>query len=288
MTKPYFIWAIIIGILFLSGAGFGGYTLKKQVDSAREEIGVLDTKLASTTNTLTQAEQENTFLFEQLQNEQRRNNDLEERVEEAEDVLGIIVKIQNTDPELLQKYSKVYFLNEHYRPEKMEQIPDKWVVEDLGEEYIHEKIWPFLEDMLKDAERDGLDLRIISAFRSFDEQAQLKGQYTVQYGTGANTFSADQGYSEHQLGTTVDVSTDQLGTSFTSIDQTEAFSWLEKNAHKYGFILSYPQNNQYYQYEPWHWRFVGRDLARDLERKNESFYDLDQREIDEYIVEFFD
>ena len=142
--------------------------------------------------------------------------------------------------------------------------------------------------MLKDASRDDIDLRIISAFRSFDEQSILKGQYTTIYGSGANTFSADQGYSEHQLGTTVDLSTSQLGNAFTSIDQTEAFKWLEDNAHKYGFILSYPQNNQYYQYEPWHWRFVGRDLARDLNRKNESFYDLDQREIDEYIVEFFD
>ena len=288
MSKTSFIWTIVIGVLFLSGAGFGGYTLKKQLDGAREEIGILNTKLASTTQTLADSQQENSFLFEQLQNEQRRNNDLEERVEEAEEVLGIIVKVQNTDPELLQKYSKVYFLNEHYRPEKMEQVPDKWVVADRGEEYVHKNVWPFLEDMLKGAARDNVDLRIISASRSFDEQSTLKGQYTTIYGTGANTFSADQGYSEHQLGTTVDLSTEQLGNSFTNIDQTEAFDWLQDNAHKYGFILSYPQNNQYYQYEPWHWRFVGRDLASDLDRKNESFYDLDQREIDEYIVEFFD
>jgi zinc D-Ala-D-Ala carboxypeptidase len=142
--------------------------------------------------------------------------------------------------------------------------------------------------MFKAAANDGVDLKVVSAYRSFAEQSSLKSTYTMVYGTGANQFSADQGYSEHQLGTTVDLTMPEIGSTFTGFDQSKAFAWLAKNAYKYGFILSYPKNNTYYQYEPWHWRFVGRDLARYLHNQGKNFYDLDQRVIDEYKVSFFD
>ena len=71
--------------------------------------------------------------------------------------------------------------------------------------------------------------------------------------------------------------------------QTEAFEWLQENAYKYGFILSYPEDNEFYIYEPWHWRFVGTDLARHLDRSSkETFYTMEQRDINEYLLELFD
>jgi D-alanyl-D-alanine carboxypeptidase len=86
----------------------------------------------------------------------------------------------------------------------------------------------------------------------------LKSQYRVTYGAGtANSFSADQGYSEHQLGTTVDFTTPKVGGTLTGFDKTDSYKWLQNNAYKYGFILSYPSSNGYYIFEPWHWRFVG-------------------------------
>jgi hypothetical protein len=61
------------------------------------------------------------------------------------------------------------------------------------------------------------------------------------------------------------------------------------NAHRYGFILSYPEGNDFYIFEPWHWRFVGRDLARHLDRnEDETFYTMDQRDINEYLLEIFE
>ena len=108
------------------------------------------------------------------------------------------------------------------------------------------------------------------------------------YGAGANQFSADQGYSEHQLGTALDFATTEIGAGFDGFEKTDAYRWLLDNAYQYGFILSYPQNNNYYQFEPWHWRFVGRDLAKKLSKEDKNFYDLDQREIDEYLISFFD
>jgi zinc D-Ala-D-Ala carboxypeptidase len=149
-------------------------------------------------------------------------------------------------------------------------------------------VYPFLIEMLTDAKDDGINLLVVSAYRSFDKQKDLKSAYAVQYGTGANTFSADQGYSEHQLGTTIDFTTDAMGGALTGFEKTEAYAWLQKYAHKYGFTLSYPEANDYYIFEPWHWRFVGEDLARDLHNDGKYFYDLDQREISEYLISLFD
>jgi len=153
---------------------------------------------------------------------------------------------------------------------------------------FHTDALPFLEEMLEEAKDDDIELGIVSAYRSFDFQRTLKAAYVVQYGAGANKFSADQGYSEHQLGTTVDFSTPALGGGLSGFNKTEAYEWLQDNAYKYGFTLSYPEGNSFYVYEPWHWRFVGKDLARKLHRSDSFFYDLPQRDIDEYRLEMFD
>jgi len=143
-----------------------------------------------------------------------------------------------------------------------------------------------LKVMLATAAADGVDIKIVSAYRSFGEQTAIKASYKVVYGSGANQFSADQGYSEHQLGTTIDFTDSEIGASFSEFEKTEAYRWLEDNGYQYGFVLSYPESNRYYQYEPWHWRFVGRDLAQKLRDEGEHFYDLDQRDIDEYFDSF--
>ena len=117
----------------------------------------------------------------------------------------------------------------------------------------------------------------------------MKSTYKFTYGSGtANAFSADQGYSEHQLGTTVDFTTEAIGGAFAGFDKTSAYTWLNENAYRYGFVLSYPKNNTYYVFEPWHWRFVGVALATRLHSENRNFYDLDQREIDQYLISLFD
>jgi D-alanyl-D-alanine carboxypeptidase len=154
--------------------------------------------------------------------------------------------------------------------------------------YVHAKVQPFLENLLRDARDAGVDIKIISAYRSFDTQATVKSNYSVIYGSGANQFSADQGYSEHQLGTAIDFTTTATGANFSAFEKTPAYQWLLENAHRFGFILSYPKGNDYYLFEPWHWRFVGTSLARMLNVEKLNFYDVDQREIDKYLVNIFD
>lgn len=215
-------------------------------------------------------------------------NAFQGQIENIAGTVGVLEKLSQTDEELLKKYSKVYFLNENYTPSKLSDIPKERLVSTATNFMIHSDVLPYLEDLIEEAEDDGIELLVASAFRSFDTQSSLKSSYKVLYGSGANQFSADQGYSEHQLGTTVDFTTPALGANFNSFASTEAYKWLLDNAHDYGFVLSYPENNAYYKFEPWHWRFVGRDLASDMKDDNRHFYDLDQREIDTYLIKLFD
>jgi D-alanyl-D-alanine carboxypeptidase len=79
-----------------------------------------------------------------------------------------------------------------------------------------------------------------------------------------------------------------VGASFSGFSKTPEYEWLMQNAYKYGFIISYPKDNAYYQFEPWHWRFVGKSLAKRLNEEKQNFYDLEQRTIDSYLINIFD
>ena len=212
------------------------------------------------------------------------------QIENISSTVGTLDKLAKTDKELLKKYSKVYFLNENYVPAKLTEVDDSYAFQQSGGNLlIQEQVWSHLKRLMDEAREDDVELLVVSAFRSFDTQASLKSEYKVLYGAGtANQFSADQGYSEHQLGTAVDFTTPEVGASFSKFLSSPAYEWLLNNAYKYGFILSYPENNTHYRFEPWHWRFVGVSLAEDLHDDGKYFYDLDQREIDTYLIKLFD
>lgn len=222
-------------------------------------------------------------------NEKAKMDDLTSQIGAIQDMVGVIEKLQATDAELLKKYSKVYFLNEHYTPEALVKIDDIYVYgqNQIDVKEIHAKVWPHLKELLDAAIAAGNDSLVLSAYRSYGTQAGLKSAYTVLYGTGANRFSADQGYSEHQLGTAVDFTTGVTGDNFSAFEKTATYKWLIENAHKYGFTISYPENNSYFKFEPWHWRYVGVELAAKLYNEGKYFYDLDQRLIDSYLLSLF-
>lgn len=253
----------------------------KSLEHASSTITDLTIKLASTTEELEDIELE-------LRREKNKNEDFEDQIKKISGTVGDLDKLSKTDEELLQKYSKTYFLNENFIPMKLRQVDSDYILPGKKDQYFHGDAIDFLTDMLDEANKDGVEIKIVSAYRSFDEQAELKGQFTQVYGSGANTFSADQGYSEHQLGTAVDLTDPITSGTYTSFAGTESYKWLQDNAYKFGFILSYPEDNNFYIYEPWHWRFVGTDLARDLHRSGAKFYEWDQRKIDEYLIKIFD
>lgn len=218
-------------------------------------------------------------------------NLIQDRIENLGKTIEQIKKIQNTDAEILEKYSKIYFLNENYIPESLSFIPTEYIVNKDNQIRLNSKVMPSLIKMIEDSKNAGsttAPLMIISGYRSFEEQKNLKMTYKMKYGSGANTFSADQGYSEHQLGTTVDVSNEKLMYRYTSFGESQTYKWMQDNAYKYGFILSYPKGNASYIYEPWHYRFVGIELATELHNRGLYFYQMDQREIDTYLGKVFD
>lgn len=283
------LWAVYSGIHLI--------ILSSRLGDLTENVGTLTAKLASTTDELHAAiDQTHTILSNALTDEQKTVSKIreqlggfEEQVDDFTDSLDTLEKLAQTDPELLKKYSKVYFLNENYVPARLAEIPKEYQYSDTKQLLIHSDILDNLTDMIDQAKNAGIQLYVFSAYRSFAEQRALKGNYTVTYGAGtANTFSADQGYSEHQLGTTVDMMAPGIGGVLEKFDQTTAYEWMKKNAYKFGFVLSYPEKNAYYVYEPWHWRYVGVKLARYLNREGKNFYDLEQRQIDEYLVDIFD
>lgn len=291
---------IIIVIITLGYLGYQGYQVKKHGEFLEEEIMSAKNEFASTTQSLkdvigllgqnlfqTTKDREN--VEQNIQNELKKVGSIETQVKDIAGTVSMLDKLTKLDPELLQKYSKIFFLNENYVPPRLSIIDPKYIFETKKNLLLRDEVLPFLHLLLDNAVNIGIDIKILSAYRPFDEQSKLKNSYTIIYGAGtANQFSADQGYSEHQLGTTVDFTNSTNGATLSSFKKTTAYAWLLENAYKYGFILSYPEDNIYYIYESWHWRFIGRKLAEKLHNESKYFYELDQREIDQYLVNIFD
>lgn len=280
---------IAIGIAMIA-LGAGGYVLWDSRQTLLEVRAEAETAQASSVeleNRLRDAQAENAELRSLLAEAASENSAFAARVNELASNLTFLDKLVKTDEELLQKYSSVYFLNENYVPENLVPINDELLARP-GNFMFHGAAFPYLEKMMRAASADEMHLRILSAYRSFGEQSSLKSSYTRKYGTGANAFSADQGYSEHQLGTTVDFTTAENPESLALFGTSDEYSWLVRHAHEYGFVLSYPKDNTFFQFEPWHWRFVGVALATRLYHDNKFFYDLDQREINLYLPRIFD
>ncbi|HWU24288.1 MAG TPA: M15 family metallopeptidase [Candidatus Paceibacterota bacterium] len=279
-------------VIFLAGAGYLGYrtvTAEKKLAATASELASTSAAYDIATTSLAQATDDATNLATALEQERKKNGEYASQVGELSSTVDTLTKLTTIDPQMLAKYSKVYFLNENYVPAELATITPEFTYDQKRTYRFEAKAYPFLENLMNDANDQGLKLQVVSAYRSFGEQSALKTNYRVTYGAGtANSFSADQGYSEHQLGTTVDFTTGYLGANFNSFAGSDAYSWLLDNAYRYGFVISYPKSNTYYTFEPWHWRFVGIKLATELHIENKHFYDFDQRTINSYLVNLFD
>lgn len=140
-----------------------------------------------------------------------------------------------------------------------------------------------LEKMTADAKKAGLSIMLASGYRSYSLQTIVYNNFVSTQGKDiADTQSARPGFSEHQTGLAADL--EPINRSCEIEDcfaETSEGKWLATNSYKYGFILRYPSNAQSivgYKYEPWHFRFIGRELATELHKQNnqtmESFFGL--------------
>ncbi len=126
--------------------------------------------------------------------------------------------------------------------------------------------------MFSDANREGVKLEIFKDYISYDDQKTLKKDSPNLDTKVKYAMYSDEGYNESQIGESVDlIGEDESKNLNESFKETKEFSWLIKNAYKYGFILRYPENKEdktNYKFEPWHFRFVGVENAKIINEKN--------------------
>lgn len=132
-----------------------------------------------------------------------------------------------------------------------------------------------MEKMFQKAATQNIHLMVASAYRSYDEQIGLYNGYVRTQGqTAADASSARAGHSEHQTGLTADL---EPASRNCEVEQcfgdTAEGKWLAANAYKYGFIIRYPKGQDKltgYEYEPWHVRYVGVDLAKQIHKTGQT------------------
>lgn len=151
-------------------------------------------------------------------------------------------------------------LLEGYTPPDLVDISER--MHTVGAACLRKEAAVFLEWMVGDAAKEGIELAVISAYRQEAIQEIVYNSLSGKMGLEGQREVAKQGYSEHQLGTAVDLAGASLGYVELSkrFGESAEGKWLQKNAHLYGFIMSYPKGKEKitgYPYEPWHWRYVG-------------------------------
>jgi D-alanyl-D-alanine carboxypeptidase len=130
-----------------------------------------------------------------------------------------------------------------------------------------------LEKMFADAKNSGIELYAVSGYRSYSRQKTIFDAEINKVGKAkAVQAVALPGSSEHQTGLAMDIA-----SKSTNLDLTEGFAqtkegeWLAENAHRFGFILRYPKDKEgitIYEYEPWHFRYVGVKAATIIYKHN--------------------
>ncbi len=146
---------------------------------------------------------------------------------------------------------------------------------------IDARVFDIAESMFKAAKNDGINLELSSGYRSKETQTGLyekkvKSYTDIGYSRSAAevkaaTITARPDTSEHQTGLALDILSDEYRSMTARFAETKAYSWLCKNAYKYGFIMRYPEDKLDITgviFEPWHWRYVGVDIALEMRNKD--------------------
>lgn len=163
------------------------------------------------------------------------------------------------------------------------KIPDTWntnLVQLPNGKQIDQKVYPYLMRMIEDVKKDGRRIVIASAYRSNEKQVSLYNTKCAFYQSQgydnetsqkkASQWVSQPGTSEHQLGLSVDLVSYDYQLLDKKQEETKEQKWLMKHCAQYGFILRYPVSKRRYthvNYEPWHYRYVGKDDAVEIMNK---------------------
>ena len=184
---------------------------------------------------------------------------------------GLLPCSQRAVPdELLLLVTQQFALPESYAPTDLVPLDDYFgdSVTVGIENQVRQIILAPLQQIIDAMYAAGLKPSILSGYRSYDVQYLAWKWWNSQYPERVAIMSARAGYSEHQLGTTVDFGSPEIDHLFhVDFANTQEGLWLRNNAHLYGFTMSYPANSYVitgFKYEPWHFRYVGVELATQL------------------------
>lgn len=206
------------------------------------------------------------------------------------DISAVADALNTTDGYYLTLANKSYNIGADFLPDELVEVARKYCVDDRT--YLLSGNAAFAaEALIREMRALGYDISITSAYRSYDYQTTLYNRYFEQEKAAhpdwsdeqikkqVLTYSAYPGTSEHQTGLCVDLITSEMSGLWNygsetpnnpydkGFAETDEFEWLKDNAHKFGFILRYPENKTDitgYSYESWHYRFVGIDAATDI------------------------
>lgn len=150
------------------------------------------------------------------------------------------------------------------------------LIELANGEKVDSSIYPSLQSMFDDARSRGLNLKVNSGYRSYEDQVNImniyiqdyinKGMSEAEAIAEAQNWVAQPGFSEHETGLAVDIGPDK-----GCISSRMLYAWLGNNAHNYGFILRYPESKKsitHVEGEHWHFRYVGKQAAKDMYNQN--------------------
>lgn len=179
---------------------------------------------------------------------------------------------------ILMLTNKIYSLDSSYNSDDMIIVSKMYSYGD--NQILTKEAYEAFIKMFKSAKEQNLTLIINSSFRSYEDQEEIYEYYkSIKGEEYADSIAAKAGFSEHQTGLAIDIQT--YGSSAKTFEEFDEFKWLQDNAYKYGFILRYPKDKEYitgYDYESWHYRYVGLDAAQYIHDNNITF--------DEYYAYF--
>lgn len=181
-----------------------------------------------------------------------------------------VTKEEKDPNSLTALVNKHRYISNKYVPDDLVNMEDEYANNLYGVKEIRKETYEQFKKMVDDAKKEDIIFYAESAYRDFDYQDSLYYQYVNEYGQEkADTFAARAGFSEHQLGTTLD-----LANVWTLEEDDPEYKWIEKNGYKYGFIFRYKSKFEDitgYKAEGWHIRYVGVDAATTMKKKNISF-----------------
>lgn len=168
---------------------------------------------------------------------------------------------------ILRLVNKSYPLEEGYEPSDLKTIEVPTVNQTVEANMMREEAADQLKKLFDAALEDGIQLYANSGYRSYNVQKITYEHFVQSHGEAeAKKFSAQPGYSEHQTGLAMDVTSASAGYGLTqAFGQTPEGIWVKDNAYKFGFIIRYLEGKEDitgYMYEPWHIRYVGEEAAQ--------------------------